>query len=100
MPISKTNGYFENPREKPMLFLLALKWHLWENAFSSIKTKTNLNFGVKLAERKNRLLSVYLINHLFQTSVLFNMSQLNLKNLLIDYVNVWRRSEAANLLFQ
>ena len=34
-----------------MLFLLALKWNLEEKAFSSVKTKTNSNFAVKLAER-------------------------------------------------
>ena len=32
MPISQTEGYFENPwyrfLEEPMLFLLALKWNL------------------------------------------------------------------------
>ena len=55
--ISQTEGYFENPYyrflEEPMLFLLALKWNLWEKAFSSVKTKTNSNFAVKLAEMSN-----------------------------------------------
>ena len=55
MPISQTEGYFENPLhrflEEPMLFLLALKWNLSEKAFSSAKTKTNPGFAVKLAER-------------------------------------------------
>ena len=36
-----------------MLFLLALKWNLKEKMFSSVKTKTNPNFYVKLAERSN-----------------------------------------------
>ena len=55
MPISQTEGYFKNPYqhflEEPMLFLLALKWNLQEKAFSSVKTKTNSNFTVKLADR-------------------------------------------------
>ena len=43
MPISKTEGYLENPwysfLEEPMLFLLALKWKLLTKAFSNVKTK-------------------------------------------------------------
>ena len=35
--------------------------------------KPHSNFPVNLAERSNRSLSVYLMNHLFQTFVLFNM---------------------------
>ena len=57
MPISQTDGYFENTQyhflEEPLLFLLALKWILLEKAFSSVKTKTNPNFAVKLARRSN-----------------------------------------------
>ena len=57
MPISQTEGYFESPfyrfLEEPMLFLLAWKWNLQEKAFSSVKTKTNPNIPVKLAERSN-----------------------------------------------
>ena len=57
MPISQTEGYFENPYyrflEELMLFLLAWKWNLYEKAFSSAKTKTNPTFAVKLAERSN-----------------------------------------------
>ena len=37
--------------DRHMLFLLALKWNLYEKAFSSVKTKTNPNFVLKLAER-------------------------------------------------
>ena len=37
MQISQMEGSFENP----MLFLLALKWNLYEKAFPCIKTKTN-----------------------------------------------------------
>ena len=51
MPISQTKGYFKNPYylflEKHMLFLLALKWNLYEKAFFCFKTKTNSNFAVK-----------------------------------------------------
>ena len=35
-----------------MLFLLALKKNLYEEAFSYVKTKTNSNFVVKLAARR------------------------------------------------
>ena len=41
MPMSQTEGYFENPwycLEKPMLFLLVLKWNL-EKAFFCVKQK-------------------------------------------------------------
>ena len=49
--------------EEPMLFPLVLKWNLEEITFSSVKTKTNPNFGVKFAERSNHtfLLSVWWI---------------------------------------
>ena len=43
MPISQTEGYFENPYyrflEELMLFLLAWKWNLYEKAFSSVRQK-------------------------------------------------------------
>ena len=42
-------------------------------AFSCVKAKDNSNFAVKLVERSNRSFSVYMMNHFFQTSVLFNM---------------------------
>ena len=78
-PISQIQGYFENPSnwfiEAPMLFLLVLKWNLWEKAFSSVTTKTNSDFAEKVAEMSNRSFSVDLINHLSQISVLFNMEQ-------------------------
>ena len=52
MPISQTDGYFENPQyrflEEPLLFLLALKRILLEKAFSSVKTKTNLLEGATI----------------------------------------------------
>ena len=52
MPISQREGYFKNPwdgfLEEPV-FLLALKWNLWEKAFSYFKPKTNSNFAVNLA---------------------------------------------------
>ena len=50
MPISQTEGYFENPwyrfLEEPMLFPLALKSNLWEKAFFSVKAKANPTFAV------------------------------------------------------
>ena len=46
---------------------------LSKKAFSCVKTKTSSNFAVKLVERSNRLFSVYLRNHFFQTSLLFNI---------------------------
>ena len=67
MLISQTEGYFKNPKyrflEESMLFLLSLKWNLCEKAFSSVKTKTNPHFVVKLSERSNHsfLLSVWWI---------------------------------------
>ena len=40
-PTAQTKGCFENPwylfLEEPLLFLLALKWNLWEDAFSCVK---------------------------------------------------------------
>ena len=69
MPISQTEGYLENPLyrflEERMLFLLALKLNLYEKAFSSVTTKTNSNFAVKLPERRNHsfLLSVWWITY-------------------------------------
>ena len=58
IPISQMESYFENPLyrllEQPNLFLLSLKWKLWDKAFSCVKTKTNSNFAVKLVERSNR----------------------------------------------
>ena len=65
MPISQMEGYLENPLylflEEPMLFVLALKWNLKEKVFIGVKTKTNQNFAVKLAERRNHsfLLSIW-----------------------------------------
>ena len=39
--------------------------------FSWVKTKNNSNFALKHAERSDHSFSVYLMNHLFQTSALF-----------------------------
>ena len=50
--------------EEPMFFLLTSKWNLQEKTFFSVKTKINPNFAVNL------LVTVYLMNHIFQTSVL------------------------------
>ena len=41
---------------------------LWKSAF---KTKNNSNFAIKVAERSNNSFSVYLMNHLFKTSGVF-----------------------------
>ena len=49
--------------EEPFLFLLALKWNLYQKAFFNVKTKTNPNFFVKLAERSNDLFLLSLMNH-------------------------------------
>ena len=61
--------------------------------------KTNSNCTVKVAKRSNRSFSVYLMDHLFQTSVLFNRWQRNEQNL-ITCVNIRKRSEAAKPTFQ
>ena len=62
---------------KPMLFLSTLKWNLSENSFSCVKAKTNSNFAKKPAERSNRSFSVYFMNQIFQTFVLFIMWKWN-----------------------
>ena len=41
-------------------------------SFTVLRHKTNSNLAVKVAERSNSSFSVNLINHLGQTSVLFN----------------------------
>ena len=102
MPISQMEGFFWKFLvllfKKIMFFLLALKSNLLEKTFPSVKTKTNSNFAVKLAER---------INHSFL--LLFNGS--NFSNIctlntwwwnvlyLIDCVNIRKRSEAAKQPF-
>ena len=55
--------------------LLALKSNLWETEFSSVQTKTNPIFAVKLAERSNHLflLSVWWITffkHLYSCIIM------------------------------
>ena len=74
MPISETEGYFENPLYRflvvNIVFLLALKWKLLEKAFSNVKTKTNSSFWLKSYWKKQPFIfTVYLMNHIFQTSV-------------------------------
>ena len=71
MPISQTEGYFENPYdrflEEPMLFLLALKWKLKEKAFSNVKTKNQLKFCRKSYWKKQAFIfTVYLMNTFFR----------------------------------
>ena len=84
MPISQTEGYFENPQyhflEELMLFPLALKWKLYEKAFSNVKTKTNSIFAVKVTERSNHpfLLSIWWITffrNLYECCIEFSKSQ-------------------------
>ena len=86
MPILQTEGYFENAEylflEEPMLFLLAMKLNLSEKAFSSVKTKTNLHFPVKLDKRSNHsfLLLVWCItffNNLFSLIYVIESIELN-----------------------
>ena len=102
MSVSQTEGCIENLQygslEENILFLLVLKWNL-EKAFSCVKTKTKSNFVAKLAERSNRSFSVYLMNHLFQASLLFNMQQWNV-SILMDCMKIWKKSEVAKLLSQ
>ena len=68
MPISQKEAYFKNPQncfsEEPILFLLALKWNLYNKVFSYVKTKTNSYFAIKAVEWSIRSFSVYLMNNL------------------------------------
>ena len=60
---------------KNMLFLLELKFKTSKKKrFLVLRQKTNSKFAVELAERSNDLFLLYLMNHIFQTSVLFNTS--------------------------
>ena len=59
-------------KQLPMLFLLALKLNLQEKLVFCVMSKTNSNFAAKVAERSNRSFSVYLMNHLFLTRLIFN----------------------------
>ena len=70
-------GYFENPLysflEESMLFRLHLKWKLSEKAFSNVKIKIQPNFCRKTCWKEQPFIfTVYLMNHVFQTSVLSN----------------------------
>ena len=86
--------------KEPMLFLLALKWNLYEKAFSCVKTKTN--FCCKPcwnAERSNHsFLSNWWITF-FKHLYSLIMWQYNVLKL-IDCVNIAKRSGAAKLIFQ
>ena len=87
--------------EEPELFLLGLKWNLRDKAFSCVMVKTNSNYAVKVAERINRSLPIYLMNHFAETSLIFDMSFI--KYLLFRrtyFVNVWKINDADKLLFQ
>ena len=71
IPISQTEGYFENPLYRfleepmPMLFLLALKRYLSEKCFPVLRQKLKT-----LLKEQSFLFTVYLMNHIFQTPVL------------------------------
>ena len=45
IPVSQTEGYFENPwyrfLEEPMFFLWTLKWKFYDKAFFCVNTKNN-----------------------------------------------------------
>ena len=87
--------------EEAELFLLGLKWNLRDKAFSCVMVKTNSNYAVKVAERINRSLPIYLMNHFAETSLLFDMSFI--KYLLVRrtfFVNIWKINDADKLLFQ
>ena len=64
---------------EPTLFLFTLKWNLLKNAFSCVKTKNNSNIAETLLKcwKKQSFPSVYLMNHIFQISMLFNKWQWN-----------------------
>ena len=74
MLISQIEGYLKNAwyrfLEETMLFLLALEWSLKEIIFSYVKTKTNSNFAVSLAEMpKKEIIDFFL----FDESHFWNM---------------------------
>ena len=77
-----------------MLFLLALKWKLYEKGFSNVKTKTSSSFAVKVTERTD---------HLFLLSIWESLCSdiCTIKELKeLNYcVNIWKTSEAANFIF-
>ena len=59
--------------EGPMPFLLVLKWNFWEKAFFGIKTKKQSKFCRKTCWKEQPFIfNVYLMNHIFKTSVLFS----------------------------
>ena len=71
MPISQAEGYFQNPYYRffrTYVFSVRFKMKALKKAFSSVKKKTNPNFVVTLAEKPS-IFTVYLMNHIYQTSV-------------------------------
>ena len=85
--------------EEPMLVLLALKWNLYEKAFSCVMVKTNSNYFVKVAEMSNHSFPTYLLTHFAQTFVLFNMFLIEHLVNRTYFVNIWKMSDIAKLLF-
>ena len=77
---------------------VGIKMKTLKKAFSNVKTKTNLNFAVKLAESSNHsfLLSIWWIiflKHLYSLIRAMECKELN------SCVNIWKRSEAAKKPF-
>ena len=69
MLISQTDCYFE---KRSYAILVVFKMKPPKKLFYCVKRKTNSIFAAKVVERSNSLLSDCLMNHLFQTSILFN----------------------------
>ena len=61
--------YWKSLFRRTYAFLLDIKWNLWEKAFSSAKKKNQPKFCGKTCW-KEQPTTVYLMNHIFQTSVL------------------------------
>ena len=83
MLISSSEDYFENTffrnpylknrfLEETMLFMLALKWTLWDKAFSDVD-KNQPKFCRKTCWKEQPFnFTVYFMNNIFQISVLVN----------------------------
>ena len=78
MPVSQTDGYFENPwyglLEEPLLFRLALKWNLKKKKvfLFQFQDKNQRKFSRKTWWKEQPFIfPIVLKDHIFQTSVLF-----------------------------
>ena len=78
MPISQKGGQFKKSlvplSRRNYVLSVGFKMKPLRKSFSCIKTETNSNFAENLAEM-HPFISVYLMNHISQTSALFNMRQ-------------------------